>query len=53
MGSRDVVQQKADYLGGVHPGWHRNHLLALRQADVLRVCPVDGQRGHNLTGFDS
>src|SRR5574342_138678 len=49
---RGVVQNEADGLGGVQPGWHRNQ-LALRQADELRVRAVYGHRGNYLARFDS
>ena len=49
---RDVVQHQTDRLGGVQPGGDRNQ-IALRQADELRVCTVDRQRGDDLVWLDS
>jgi hypothetical protein len=49
---RDIVQHKADRLGGVQPGWHQ-HQFPWRQADVLRVRAGDRQRSHDLAGFES
>ena len=49
---RDVVQPKADSLGGIQPGWHRDQ-FTLRQADELRVGTVDRQRGNYPAWFDS
>src|SRR5215813_8571679 len=48
----DVIQNQADSLCGVQPGWHRNQ-LTLRQADELRVGAADRHRGNDLTWFDS
>jgi hypothetical protein len=48
----DVIQNEADSLCGVQPGWHRNQ-FTLRQADELRVSTADRQRGNYLAWFDS
>lgn len=45
---RHVVQNDADGLGRIEPGWHRDQ-LALRQADELRLGTVDRQRGEYLS----
>ena len=49
---RDVVQHEADRFGSIQPGWHRNQ-FTLRQADELRVGPVDRHRGNDKAWFDS
>ena len=49
---RDVVQNEADSLCSVQPGWHRNQ-FTLRQPDELRVRAADRQRGNYLAWFDS
>src|SRR5436190_10426306 len=48
----DVVQHEGHSLGCVHAGWHRNE-FTLRQANELRVTPVDWHRGNHLTWFHS